>query len=140
MRKIWVYDPHGGGVKIPEAVKERTRRRILAYAEERYAGRYTRIDVRFRGHFCYIDAYTEPYVPPDFDASVWGETREEHVERLGNVPTHLCRLRYHGNEDSWAMAFYKYSDEKYEPSFFNNGTFHGTPEEAFETSAVYLQP
>ncbi|HUU30403.1 MAG TPA: hypothetical protein VM123_21580 [archaeon] len=56
------------------------------------------------------------------------------------MPTHLCRLRYHGNEDSWAMAFYKYSDEKYEPSFFNNGTFHGTPEEAFETSAVYLQP
>ena len=37
MRKIWVYDPHGGGVKIPEAVKERTRRRILAYA---YAGKF----------------------------------------------------------------------------------------------------
>jgi hypothetical protein len=51
---------------------------------------------------------------------------------------HLCRLRYFGDEESWSMAFYTYSNEKYEPSFFNNGTFRGTPEEAFETSAVYL--
>jgi hypothetical protein len=36
------------------------------------------------------------------------------------------------------MAFYTYSNEKYEPSFFNNGTFRGTPEEGFEASAVYL--
>ena len=28
----WVYDPHSGGVKIPPAVQERTRQRILAYA------------------------------------------------------------------------------------------------------------
>ena len=32
-----------------------------------------------------------------------------------------------------------YSSEKYEPCFFDNGTFHGTPEEAFDTAAVYLQ-
>lgn len=36
------------------------------------------------------------------------------------------------------MAFYTYSHEKYEPSVFSNGTFHGTPEEAFDTAAVYL--
>jgi hypothetical protein len=51
---------------------------------------------------------------------------------------HLCRLRYFSDEEAWSMAFYTYSNEKYEPSFFNNGTFRGTPEEAFETSAVYL--
>jgi len=34
---------------------------------------------------------------------------------------------------------YTYSNEKYEPCFFNNGTFQGTPEEAFDTAAVYLQ-
>ena len=28
-------------------------------------GKYTRIDVRFRAQFCYIDAYKEPYVPAD---------------------------------------------------------------------------
>ena len=139
MRKVWVYDPHSGGVKIPQAVRDRTRNRILAYAEKHYAGKYTRIDVRFHGHLCYIDAYTEPYVPPDFDPSVFGESREEYIERLRNNPFHLCRLRYFGNEDRWSMAFYTYSHDKYEPCVFDNGSFHGTPEEAFETSAVYLQ-
>ena len=36
------------------------------------------------------------------------------------------------------MAFYTYSHERYEPSIFPNGTFQGTPEEAFETAAMYL--
>ena len=118
---------------------DRTRNRILAYAKKHYSGKYTRIDVRFRGQLCYIDAYTEPYVPPDFDVSVFDESREEYIERLRNFPTHLCRLRYFGDEDRWSMAFYTYSQEKYEPCAFNNGSFHGTPEEAFETSAVYLE-
>jgi hypothetical protein len=134
---VWVFDPHSGGVKIPERVKQKTKQRILAYAEQHYAGKYIRIDVRFKGHFCYIDAYTEPFVPENFNSELFRETREEHIERLRNYPTHLCRLRYKGNEESWSMAFYTYSNEKYEPSFFNN-TFFGTPEEAFATSAVYL--
>jgi hypothetical protein len=135
---VWVIDPHSGGIKIPERVKERTKQRILAYAEQHYAGKYIRIDVRFKGHFCYIDAYTEPFVPENFNSELFRETREEHIERLRNYPTHLCRLRYKGNEESWSMAFYTYSNEKYEPSFFNNNTFFGTPEEAFATSAGYL--
>ena len=139
MRKTWVYDPHSGGVKIPQAVRDRTQNRILEYAKKHYSGKYTHIDVRFRGQLCYIDAYKEPYVQPDFDASVFGESREEYIERLRNFPTHLCRLRYFGDEDRWSMAFYTYSHEKYEPCVFNNGSFHGTPEEAFETSAVYLE-
>ncbi len=139
MGKTWVYDPHSGGIKIPKAVQKRTRRRILVYAKKHYSGKYTRIDVRFRGKLGYIDAYTEPYISPDFNPKVFGESREEYIERLRNTPTHLCRLRYFGDEDRWSMAFYTYSHMKYEPSFFNNGTFQGTPEEAFETSAVYLQ-
>ena len=62
----WVYDPHRGGVKIPERTKEQTRQRILAYAEEHYHGRYVRIEVRFRNQFCDIDAYTEPFLAEDF--------------------------------------------------------------------------
>ena len=38
-----------------------------------------------------------------------------------------------------SMAFYTYSHEKYEPCFFDSGSDHGTPEEAFEIGAVYLQ-
>ena len=135
----WVYDPHTDGVKIPERVQQRTRQRILADAEQHYAGKYTRLDVRFRGQFCYIDAYTEPHVPPDFPLPNWPESRQEHLERLRNTPTHLCRLRYFGDEDGWSMAFYTYSHETYEPCFFDTGSDHGTPEEAFETAAVYLQ-
>ncbi|MGD0660802.1 MAG: hypothetical protein ABSD38_22290 [Syntrophorhabdales bacterium] len=47
------------------SVQERTRGRILADAEEYYAGKFTRIDVRFRAQFCYVDAYVEPDVPGD---------------------------------------------------------------------------
>ena len=139
MAKRWVYDPHSGGKDVPDRVRERTRQRILVYAEAHFAGKYTRIEVRFKGKFCYIDAYTEPNVAPGWPPADFPETREQHIERLRNTPTHLCRLRYFGDEDSWSFAFYTYSHERYEPSIFPNGTFEGTPEEAFETSAnVYL--
>jgi hypothetical protein len=54
------------------------------------------------------------------------------------MPTHLGRLRYFGDENRWSLAFFTYSNEKYVPAFFNNGNDHGTPEEGFETCAVYL--
>ena len=139
MKKVWVKDPHSGGVKIPEGITDSVRNRIVGYAEEHYAGKYVRIDVRFKGCFCYIDAYTEPFVPEDYDSLLFGETREEYIERLRNIPTHLCRLRYKGDEERWTMAFYTYSHDKYEPSVFDHGGFFGTPEEAFQTSAVYLE-
>lgn len=141
MKKAWVLDPHSGGVKIPEKVKASTTNRILKYAEQHYAGKYIRIDVRFRNQLCYIDAYKEPWMQPEseYDAERWGESYAERLERLRNLPIHLCRLRYFGNEDQWSMAFFTYSNEKYSPCYFPNGTFFGTPEEAFETSAGYLE-
>jgi len=137
--RTWVRDPHAGGIKIPKRVQERTAQRILAYAETHYAGKYTRLDIRFRGQFCYIDAYTEPVISDDFPPPDFPESREEYIARMRCIPTHLCRLRYFGDEDSWTFAFYTYSHDKYEPCVFDNGTFYGTPEEAFETAAVYLQ-
>jgi hypothetical protein len=89
----WVYDPHSGGVKIPERTKERTRQRILAYAEEHYRGKYVRIDVRFRRQFCYIDAYTEPSLSEDFPPPGWHETglpRERKLRTIGD--SHSVRL------------------------------------------------
>ena len=134
----WVYDPHSGGVKIPTAVQWRTERRIRSHAEARYAGKFTRLDIRFRGPLCYIDAYTEPEKPSASLLRALGETQEQYMRRQRNVPLHLCRLRYFGNEDRWSMAFYTYSNERYEPCVFINGSFHGTPKEAFETAAIYL--
>ena len=132
----WMFHPHSGGVKIPESLKEPTRRRLLAHAEKHYAGRYVLLDIRFKGALCYVDAYTEP----DVQGSPWRatkETREKFVERLRNSPTHLCRLRYCGR-DRWSVAFYTYSHERYEPSFFASGDQYGTPEEGLDVGAVYL--
>lgn len=136
-----VFAPDSGGVRIPDTVKRRTEERIRQYAEQHFAGRYTRLDIRFRGQFCYIDAYTEPeplgpgWPPPDSP-----ETGEEMQERLRNTPTHLCRLRYFGDVERWSFGFFTYSNERYELSIFPSGDFFGTPEEAFEVAAgVYLR-
>jgi hypothetical protein len=139
MGKTWIHDPPSGGVKIPKSVQERTRTRILVFAQTHYSGKYIRIEVRFCGALCHVDAYTEPDFLSTFDPKVHGESREERIERLRNTPTHLCRLRYFRNEDRWSMAFFTYSNMRYKLSVFNNFTFFGTPEEAFETSAIYLQ-
>lgn len=115
-RKVWMFAPHSGGSRIPPALQEETRRRILAHANKQYRGRFDRIDVAFRGQFCYVDAYLDGQV----------------------APTHLCRLRYLSGHGKWSVAFYTYSHERYEPTFFENGDQLGTPEEGLDVGAVYL--
>ena len=137
-RTMWVNDPQSGGKSIPDAAKPRLRQRILDHAKKHYDGKYLRIEIRFRGQFCYVDAYTEPYVTEDYEPQLYGESREERIDRLRNTPTHLCRLRYFGDDNRWSMAFFTYSHEKYEPCVFPSGSWHGTLEEAFDASAVYL--
>jgi len=134
----WVRNPHAGGVKIPETVRKLTRERILNHAEKEYAGRYTRLDIRFRGQFCYIDAFQEPCVPPGRQPKCFNETRQERIDRMRKTPIHLCRLRYFRDEESWSLAYFSYSSEKYEPCVFDSGDFHGTPEEGFDVGAVHL--
>lgn len=110
----------GAGKKgIPDAVQWSTERRIRDYAAQECAGKFTRIDVRFRGDQCYIDGYPTP----------------EDVEQ--NPPTHLCRLRYHGHPDRWGFFYYTYAHEKYEQSFLITGDHIGTPEEAFQTATMF---
>ena len=137
-RGTWVFAPDSGGVKIPAAVKTRTAQRLQDYAAAHFAGRYTRLDIRFKGQFCYIDAYTEPDVAEGWPPPGHGETREQMIARLRNTPTHLCRLRYFGGDDRWGFAFYTYSNDKYELAMFPSGDFFGTPEDALEASSVYL--
>lgn len=137
-RGTWVWDPHSGGVKIPERVRGKIAERIVRHAESNYAGKFARLDIRFRGFFCYIDAYREPEEPDEVLLRITGETREEFMERLRKIPTHLCRLRYFGREDEWSLAFYTYSNERYEPSIFHSGSFMGSVEEGFDVGAVYL--
>ena len=138
-RKQWVFTPNSGGQKITEAVQRDVTQRIRRVAEQHFSGKYTRLDIRFKTQFCYIDAYTEPpRLTGSWPPKDWPESREEYVERLRNTPAHLCRLRYFG-DDSWGYAFYTYSHERYEPSVFPNGEFLGKPEDAFrEAAQIYV--
>ena len=137
--KGWMRDPHSGGVKIPKDVQERLKRRIEKYAAKNYRGRYERLGIRFKGVLCYIDAYQREFdEPPKSFLKTTGETKEEYLKRLSEMPTHLCRLRYFGNDEEWSLSFYTYSNEKYEPCVFTNGSFYGTPEEGFDIGATYL--
>ena len=136
MSYTWQRDPDSVVLKLMTKVKRQTKERILKYAESNWSGRYTRLDIRFRNQFCYVDAYTEPVAPDNWPAD-FPETREEHIERLRNIPTHLCRLRYLGDENKWGLAFYSYANDKYETSVFPSGDFYGTPEVAFETAADF---
>lgn len=125
-------------MKIGESVKKYTEERIKQYAELHFAGRYTRLDIRFSSHFCYVDAYTEPEPPgPNWPPSDWPESREEYLERLRKTPYHLFRLRYFGDKMKWGLAFYSYAHEKYEESIFPTGEFLGTPEDAFQTAGEF---
>ncbi len=129
-----MFDPNSGGKKIPSIVQADVDKRIRKVAEELFSSRYTRLDIRFRNQFCYIDAYTEPSVSENWPPTDWPETRDEYLARMRNTPTHLCRLRYFG-DDHWGFAFFAYSSEKYELSMFPSGEFLGTPEDAFFVSA-----
>ena len=137
--EAWGRHPDSGGIKVPPAVQQRIDQRIRRYAQKHFAGKYTRLEVRFRAQFCYIDAYVEPSVPEGWPPEDGGETREQYTEGLRNTPIHLCRLRYFGDEDRWCFAFFTYSSRKYELSFLPSGDFFGTPEDAFAVAAeVYL--
>ena len=54
-RGHWVYDPDYGGKKIPAIIQADVIRCINPVAQEHYKVRYTRLDIRVRGQFCYID-------------------------------------------------------------------------------------
>jgi hypothetical protein len=112
----WIYNPHVGGKAIPPQVQARVRSRILDYAAKAYSSSYDRLDVRFRGALCYIDAY----------------------QKESSDPLHLVRLRYFGDAERWSLAFYTYSHERYEPCVFPDGGWQGTPEDALDVGAVYL--
>lgn len=134
-RGQWVFNPDSGGKKIPEMVKQDIEKRVHLVAKGQFKGRYNRLDIRFRSQFCYIDAYTEPLISEDWPTPIWPETKEEYQERLRNTPVHLCRLRYFG-DDRWGLAFFTYSNEKYEFSVYPSGQFIASPEEAFITSGM----
>lgn len=124
---------------IPDTVRRELPGRILSYAKKHFKGKFTHIDVRFRGTLCYLDAYSDPSVRseelPRSNTPEYREYMKAHEDKV----THLCRLRYLGSRDSWGFDFYTYSSNTYTPSVFLSGLPTGTPEDAFDIAAnVYL--
>jgi hypothetical protein len=136
-RKVWAFSPHSGGSKITSDLQVETRSRIEKYAAQNYPGLYTRIVVRFSGALCYIDAFTEPARPTPALLKTLGESLEDYLSRLREVPTHLCRLRYFAGHKHWSMALYSYANERFEPCILPSGEYFGTPEVCFALGASF---
>lgn len=47
--KRWFFDPDSGGKKIPDQIKHDVEKRINNVAEKHFKGKYTRLDIRFKG-------------------------------------------------------------------------------------------
>lgn len=126
----WVQRPK---TPIPSAVRDGLRARLERHAAGAWPMRCERVTLRFRGGYAYVAAVSRDRLDVGGPASKDRGNTEE-------ADTRLCRLGYLGSADRWAFAFYKYSDDTYEPSFLPTGSFEGSPEEAFDCAAqVYLQ-
>jgi hypothetical protein len=111
----WVYDPHSGGIKIPQIQHDALRREAEAFAKTRPWFSEYEIVLRFKNQFCYLDAMNR---------------NDKKIFPIG-------RLR-HFNARNWSLAFYTYSNERYEPCIFPSGKWEGTLEEAIEVCEMYL--
>ncbi|MFF1880701.1 hypothetical protein ACFVVC_04470 [Pseudarthrobacter sp. NPDC058196] len=100
---------------IPASTKTSLQQRLTARARQRWP-QLTRIQVRFRGGFAYIDALTA-----------------EHDQ-----PLRLCRLRYAGYANRRGFAIYRASHDDYQDATLPNG-LGGAAEEALDTACgLYL--
>lgn len=114
---------------IPEEVRERLRKRLETHIDREWKGRY-HLHLRFRGVYAYIDVY--PIASSEMEEGE--EQTAIETERI-----RLCRIEYMGSPEEWGFAFYKYSDSRYALCVLPNGSFTGSPEEAFDCAAnVYL--
>jgi len=112
----WVFDPHSKNDTVPSALREPVRRVILKAGDDLNLTPKNKLDVRFRGAFCYVDAF---------------EPNDPH-------PTHLFRLRYSVSTKKWTVALFAYSNESYVSCNFPSGDPLGQPEEAMPLALTYL--
>jgi hypothetical protein len=109
----WVLDPHSGGVKIPSALFDSLIARAAAYQAAHFSQSKSQLKLRFKNQFCYLDALEDCNMSP------------------------LGRLRYF-NSESWSVAFFTYSNERYQPCSLSNGEWFGSFEKAIDVCSVYL--
>ena len=113
--KVWCFDPQYGGTKIPPPIQEVVANRVAAHVAKHPWSKNFQIKIRFKGQFCYLNA-----------------------SENNNEAFPIGRLRYFGKLDEWSLAFYTYSNERYQPCVFKDGGWHGSIEQAIDICAVYL--
>lgn len=100
---------------IPTSTKTSLGQRLTARARQRWP-QITRISVRYRASFAYVDAILP-----------------------GGDVLKLCRLRYAGYANQWGFAIYRASHEDYQDSWLPTGLPAGTAEDALDAAAaLYL--
>lgn len=109
----WVLDSSSGGIKIPPSTYTDITNRVNAYASSRPWSLSYKLQLRFKGQFCYVDS----------------------LENDGTISP-LGRLRYFQME-KWGLALFTYSNDRYEPCLLPQGMF-GTLEEAISVCEFYL--
>jgi len=107
--------PPKGGIIIPPNQQENVSAQAYAYALTRPWNDEYQLQMRFKGKFCYFDG--------------------KHVNEDNPFP--LGRITYFEN-NVWALAFYTYSNERYEPSLYRSGKWFGSIEEAISIFELYL--
>ena len=120
----WVYNPHAGGLPIPDSVRRQLGARLRAHMADRYAGHGHRLEVRFKGKFGYLDLHRPEPLGDDFGYEP-------------DVGVQLCRLHFHGALDRWSFALFSYASERYEASSFASGDMIGPAEDALDCSAMF---
>jgi hypothetical protein len=106
----WHYDPQSGGQKISAHTYDSLRRQAEDFSRTRPWYERSRLVLRFKNQFCYVD--------------------EQGVN--DSKPSAFIRLRYF-RDQAWSLAYYTWSHERYEPCLFASGKWEGTLEEAIQT-------
>ena len=116
MKKYWCLSPHSGGNKIPPTFHQAILKQVEAYAATRPWHTKFQLKIRFKSHFCYLDAL-----------------------EIGGDLSPIGRLRYF-DIDRWSLSFYTFSNETYQPCAFANGDFFGTIEQAISDCVRVVIP
>ena len=110
-----INKPPKGGIKIPPDQQMNILTQAHAFALTRPWNVEYQLFLRFKGRFCYLDG--------------------KHMNEENCFP--LGRITYF-EENVWALAFFTYSNLKYEPSIYRSGQWFGTLEEAIDICELYL--
>ena len=107
--------PPKGGTKIPTDQKNCILEQAYAYSLTRPWSAEYQLFLRFNGKFCYLDG--------------------KHIKEKHSFP--LGRITYF-DKNVWALAFFTYSNQRYEPSIYRSGKWFGNLEEAINICELYL--